>query len=61
MKLDIKKVLPKDLSIFQGFRPIRLIAVLYMFVMVARSCVHLFDKRSPVLRRFSFKTRGTNQ
>ena len=42
MKLDIKKVLPKDLSIFQGFRPIRLIAVLYMLVMVARSCVHLF-------------------
>ena len=42
MNLDIKKVLPKDLSIFQGFRPIRLIAVLYMLVMVARSCVHLF-------------------
>jgi len=42
MKLDIKKVLPQDISIFQGFRSIRLIAVLYMFVMVARSCVHLF-------------------
>ena len=42
MKLDIKKVLPKDLSIFQGFRQIRLIARFYMFVMVARSCVHLF-------------------
>ena len=42
MKLDIKKVLPEDLSIFQGFRQIRLIAVLYMLVMVARSCVHLF-------------------
>ena len=42
MKLDIKKVLPEDLSIFQGFRQIRLIALVYMFVMVARSCVHLF-------------------
>ena len=42
MKLDIKKVLTKDTSIFQGFRPIRLIAVLYMLVMVTRSCVHLF-------------------
>lgn len=42
MKLDFKKLLPKDVSIFQGFRPIRLIAVLYMLVMVARSCVHLF-------------------
>jgi len=42
MKLDFKKLLPKDISMFQGFRPIRLIAVLYMLVMVARSCVHLF-------------------
>ncbi len=42
MKLDFKKLLPNDISIFQGFRPIRLIAVLYMLVMVARSCVHLF-------------------
>ena len=42
MKLDIKKVLTKDISIFQGFRPIRLIAFLYMLVMVTRSCVHLF-------------------
>ena len=42
MKLDFKKLLPNDISIFQGFRPIRLIAVLYMLVMVARSYVHLF-------------------
>ena len=42
MKLDFKKLLPNDISIFQGFSPIRLIAVLYMLVMVARSCVHLF-------------------
>ena len=42
MKLDIKKVFPKNPSRFEGFRIIRFIAVLYMFVMVARSCIHLF-------------------
>jgi hypothetical protein len=42
MKLDIKKVFPKNPSRFEGFRIIRLIAVLYMFVMVVRSCIHLF-------------------
>jgi hypothetical protein len=42
MKIDIKKVFPNNLSKFEGFRIIRLIAVLYMFVMVARSCIHLF-------------------
>ena len=42
MKFDIKKVLPKDLSTFQGFSLIRFITVLYMSVMVVRSCIHLF-------------------
>ena len=42
MKFDIKKVFPNELSRFEGFRLIRLIAVLYMFVMVFRSCIHLF-------------------
>jgi hypothetical protein len=42
IKFDIKKVLPKDLSTFQGFRLIRFITVLYMSVMVVRSCIHLF-------------------
>lgn len=42
MKFDIKTVLPKDLSTFQGFRLIRFITVLYMSVMVVRSCVHIF-------------------
>ena len=42
MKLDIKKVFPKNPSRFEGFGIIRLIAVLYMFVMVVRSCIHLF-------------------
>jgi hypothetical protein len=42
MKLDIKKVFPKDPSKFEGIRLIRLIAALYLFVMVVRSCIHLF-------------------
>jgi hypothetical protein len=42
MKLDIKRIFPRDPSRFAGFRPVRLITVLYMFVMVARSCIHLF-------------------
>ena len=42
MKIDIKKVFPSNPSKFEGFRIIRLIASLYMSVMVARSCIHLF-------------------
>jgi hypothetical protein len=42
MKFDIKKVFPNELSKFEGIRLIRLIAALYMFVMVVRSCIHLF-------------------
>ena len=42
MKFDIKKVFPKNPSRYEGFRIIRLIAVLYMLVMVVRSCIHLF-------------------
>jgi len=42
MKLDIKRIFPKDPSRFEGFRLVRLIAALFLLVMVARSCVHLF-------------------
>ena len=42
MKLDTKKVFPNNPSRFEGFRIIRLIALLFMFVMVVRSCIHLF-------------------
>ena len=42
MKLDIKKVFPNNLSKFEGFRIIRLLTALYLSVMVARSCIHLF-------------------
>ena len=42
MKLDIKKVFPNNPSRFEGFRLIRLIAAVYLFLMVGRSCIHLF-------------------
>ena len=42
MKLDIKKIFPNNPLKFEGFRIIRLIAALYISVMVARSCIHLF-------------------
>ena len=42
MKIDIKKIFPKDTSRYAGFRIIRLITALYLSVMVARSCIHLF-------------------
>ena len=42
MKFDIKKVFPKNPSRYEGFRIIRFIAVLFIFVMVVRSCIHLF-------------------
>ena len=42
MKFDIKKVFPNNPSRYEGFRIIRLITALYMSVMVARSCIHLF-------------------
>ena len=42
MNLDIKKVFPENPSKFEGFRLVRLITSLYIIVMVARSCIHLF-------------------
>lgn len=42
MKIDIKKILPKDPSSFNGFTSIRILTALYLFVAVVRSCIHLF-------------------
>jgi hypothetical protein len=42
MKLDIKKVLPKDTSTYNGHKFIRIITAAYLLVVVIRSCVHLF-------------------
>ena len=42
MNIDIKKILPKDPSSFNGFRAIRVLTALYLLVAVVRSCIHLF-------------------
>jgi hypothetical protein len=42
MKLDIKKVLPKDTSTYNGHKFIRIITAAYLLIVVIRSCVHLF-------------------
>ena len=43
MKLDAKKILPKDPSSFNGLRPVRILLAIYMFVIVVRSCIHFFS------------------
>ena len=42
MKFDFKKLLPNNLTSFEGFRAIRIVTAIYLFVMVVRSCIHLF-------------------
>ena len=43
MKIDAKKILPKDPTVFIGFRSVRLLLAMYMFVIVVRSCIHFFS------------------
>ncbi len=43
MKIDAKKILPKDPTVFIGFRAIRVLLAMYMFVIVVRSCIHFFS------------------
>jgi hypothetical protein len=42
MNFDLNKVFPEVPSIFEGSQIIRVALALILFVMVARSCVHLF-------------------
>ena len=42
MNLDINKVFPIDPSIYEGFLFVRIAAALLLFVVVVRSCIHLF-------------------
>jgi hypothetical protein len=42
MNFDVNKVLPDDLSIFDGFQFVRIVTALLLFVVVVRSCIHLF-------------------
>ncbi len=42
MNLDIGSVFPKDPSSYEGLQFVRVVAALLLFVMVVRSCIHLF-------------------
>ena len=42
MNLDINKVFPMDPSIYEGFLFVRIVTALLLFVVVVRSCIHLF-------------------
>ena len=42
MNFNIDKVFPTDPSIFEGSQFVRIIAALLLFVVVVRSCIHLF-------------------
>lgn len=42
MNFDISAVFPKDPSVYEGFLFVRIIAALLLFVVVVRSCIHLF-------------------
>ncbi|CAB4540320.1 unannotated protein [freshwater metagenome] len=42
MKLDIKRVFPRDPAKFEGLRGIRLVTALFIVLVVVRSCIHLF-------------------
>ena len=42
MKFDIKELLPKNPTKFEGFQAVRIVTAIYLLVMVVRSCIHLF-------------------
>ncbi len=42
MNFDVNKVFPDDLSSFDGFQFVRIVTALLLFVVVVRSCIHLF-------------------
>ena len=42
MNLDINEVFPMDPSMYEGFLFVRIATALLLFVVVVRSCIHLF-------------------
>jgi hypothetical protein len=42
MKLDIKQLLPREVSLFKGFLAVRVMTALFLLLVIARSCIHLF-------------------
>ena len=42
MKIDVKRIFPNYPSEFSGYRAVRILLAIYMFVIVVRSCIHFF-------------------
>ncbi len=42
MKVNLERLLPKDPSTYRGPKLVRILTGLYMVIIVARSCIHLF-------------------
>jgi len=42
VKLDVKRVFPRDPFSYNGHKSIRIITAVYLLIIVIRSCVHLF-------------------
>jgi hypothetical protein len=42
MKLDIKLLFPREVSLFKGFLAVRVMTALFLLLVIARSCIHLF-------------------
>ena len=42
MKLSIKQLLPREVSLFKGFLAVRVMTALFLLLVIARSCIHLF-------------------
>ena len=43
MKINLKKVLPSEISSYGGYRIVRIATALYLMVMIARSSIHLLS------------------
>ncbi|MEY2710164.1 MAG: hypothetical protein RL031_1037 [Actinomycetota bacterium] len=43
MKINLKKVLPTELSSYVAYRIVRIATALYLMVMIGRSSIHLFS------------------
>jgi len=43
VKINLKKVLPTELSSYVGYRIVRIATALYLMVMIGRSSIHLFS------------------
>lgn len=42
MKIDVKRIFPNNPSVFSGNLTVRILLAIYMFVILVRSCIHLF-------------------